>query len=235
MSSPWQAVLVSAGVAAGVSLSIDAVAKPWLELRKDRIVRRGRDKDEFVSDLFAYFAHLEQVRVLANNDVLGGLSVTVKDAYQQTIATMERAKRATWLPKPVLRLVLGALAGAQAKFHSMAIALDHPTRAKPPAVFPELTQKIRHEVSQEIAMDILEKLDVLASFEIPLKYVGTPGWRLIRRLILRRRAVVQIGQLELKWKLAEQGERSVSKADVQQQSTATDDPKNDATEPLQSA
>lgn len=185
MAVSWDSVVVSAAVAAGVSVAVDLVLRPRLEVRKDRSLRQAREFDELSADLHALVSWLRDMRYVASSTLIGMNAENTVDLASRIGSLDSRALRTTWLPRPVqteLRAALGFLSGTVA-----AIAGIHDA----PAV-RNLPKDVQLPMIMALKARMIRNPPVLASFDLVLCYLDTPKWKLLRRKRLARMARRQV-------------------------------------------
>ncbi|MFG3418701.1 hypothetical protein [Micromonospora sp. NPDC048063] len=202
MAAQWETLLASAGVAASTTLLIEFAAKPWLELRKDRLLRRDRFREETFAQAVALYAQLET----AVPWIRGGTRETVPLAQEIEDRIAEiRGRGYDALPrmsKPVQLLLVYALGVTAGYIHvhlevfqaAEQRDVEKLTKLIPDGeIFSELGKSEKEAVLDRLLGGRAEQL--AAGFErlrrnmtIPMAYAQTRRSNLIRRGLLSRDA-----------------------------------------------
>jgi hypothetical protein len=199
----WTTILVSAATAALISLLTELLVRPWLELRKDRILRRDRDRAAFITELIAYSTYIEDAVTVARSSTVGVRYETLKELIERTSEFRNKALYVRWGPAPIRDLIEFGLGVTYAKFVGLLAILDDDAMRvqfqgfKEPVAranggeeqrFRELTPEEIRLLSRYMAEAFFRVIDTQGFFTIPVRYFTTPRWHLAQRLSLRRQA-----------------------------------------------
>lgn len=108
MAIQWDTLIASVAVATGGALLVEVIAKPWLEVRKDRLVRRARARDELVRDLFQLSGELGTASRWVASDTRDFASTL--QGIQDKVVRLGNLDLA-WLARTMHLLLLHALQG----------------------------------------------------------------------------------------------------------------------------
>lgn len=181
MSVQWTTLAASAGVAALVTMLIDLTAKPWLEARKDRTIRRHRDRDEVAAGLLQLCIRLSILRIWAKASIKTDEELLAElRAIEGQVG--ELYARAVHIPLslPVTGIFVVALASCQV--HLGGLQED----------YRELTKRQRKRRGSQESFSKMVYADILDCelfFTIPSLYLDTKPWNLRRRRWLNSQSI----------------------------------------------
>jgi hypothetical protein len=178
LAANWQSLVASAVVAALTTLLIEFTAKPYLEARKDKIVRRARDRDESLRALVA----------IQNNGQFLATRVSVDemydkpDALHEYIVDLRKLMATSQLAYAHLPRTMRTLLNYDLAYTEGLISAVNLTRQ----TFRHRTDQTDNEVrtiGQNLVREMIHKLRSFGKF--PLGYLLTPRRRWIKRIIIR--------------------------------------------------
>ena len=176
-------ILVSASVAATVTLLIEYSAKPMLEVRKDRIVQHARDRENARKQLVTLVTQFEDVRFDVEMNPLDPLAVLVRLSDEFRQVSSRRGDIGINLPGE-MRLLLNWELGYCAAILNTSGSLYREHRHADPKT-PYIEETLRAIVGE-----------LHGHFSIAIAYLDTPAWRLLARRRLVKRASEEYGKTE---------------------------------------
>jgi len=173
----WESLVASAAVATGVTLFIEVTAKPWLELRKDRILRRSRDVESLVAQLLA----IEGAVITAKSKLtsIWEPGEFLRDLDGKVAALRSQKSLGGSMPRPLRLLLvrgLGLIAGFVAVAAIVYVSFEEEFGASP----------LTDTHARRATGDTLALVDEV--IRLPLQYLMTPKYRILKRRELIKRA-----------------------------------------------
>lgn len=177
MAIQWESLVASAAVATGVTLFIEVTAKPWLEMRKDRILRRSRDAESLVVQLLA----IEGAVVTAKSKLTSVWEPGefLRDLDEKVTTLRGQKSLGSSMPKPLRQLLargLGLISGFVAVAAIVYVSFEEEFGASP------LTETYARRATGNTLALVHEVI------RLPLQYLMTPKYRVFERRALIKQA-----------------------------------------------
>jgi len=192
MGPSVQTVLTSALVAAAVTLVIEIFAKPLIEVRKDRLLRRSKERDELaraICILSARFQALD-IKLLAFKRFGGHL-----DDVSKALESIEGNPTATlsWLHPSIRRSLFFDIGYTRALIESLFLLHSELRESEHP---DDVELANREKDTYRAFVKEMGLFGMTAT-----AYINTPRWKFLKRWKLRRQADTEIKQLDQEWDL----------------------------------
>lgn len=174
-------LLVSALVAGAVTILIELLAKPYTELRKDRLLRSSRERDEAIQSLTAYSTRVKYLNYMAGEDdrfrqELDSLEESLREISTSKVHALES------MPRAINDLLHGDFGRSSAFIDVLRFLSQNIPRIDHRSEESDEKRKIDR-------MYMSLQRDMADFAETPLEYLRTPKWRVAKRLSIKRKAV----------------------------------------------
>ena len=161
----WELLLASSLVAAGTTIAVEVVAKPWLEVRKDRIVRGVRERAEISFELYAIQQHLQGLSIIYHFDDQDKL-------YRELIEIRAILRRLQNLPlENFAWLGISMAILCRSVLGYITAMIDTPEIFDPRKAFDGEVQRLFEKSLSDLRF----------SLDLPVGYALTPRYRYFRR------------------------------------------------------